>query len=140
MNTDADELLESTLPVPYIKSPPQIFTSTLYSKKSLSAESAAPVYDPFLSPVLHVSNIKSYSPPPQLPTISTDALRSVWESDSSLADGPILPVPPKASSVRSQSTVTVERIEAYLEGSKVRDSLDYQGRVGTGKHVVDNRF
>jgi len=122
---------------PYIKSPPQIFTSTLHSSKSLSAQTQ--VYDHYFSPIPFVPN----TPPLQLPTISSDALKSVWESNSSLAtEGPVLP--PKIPTTvdfrtRSPAVMPVGRIETYIQGSRVRDSLDFDVQ-STRKLVMDNRF
>lgn len=117
-----------------IKSPPQIFTSTRHSKP---LSMATHVHDHIFTSPPSASTI-----PPQLPTISPDILKSIWESNSSLADNHF-PLPKAKMDFRTWNggAMMVQRSEAYIQDSKVRDSLDLEAQSsGKRANIVDQRF
>ncbi|KIM86807.1 hypothetical protein PILCRDRAFT_316990 [Piloderma croceum F 1598] len=121
--------------VPHIKSPPQVFMSTLHS-------APRPVTTPYsndryFTPIPPISNTL-----PQLPTISSGSFTStssLWKSNTSILS---LPQNAKVNPlIRSDSMTTMERIGTYLQGSSVRDSLDLEiHRARARANAVYNRF
>jgi hypothetical protein len=119
--------------VPHIKSPPQVFMSTLHSRpRPVTAAYSNPRY---FTPIPPISNTL-----PQLPTISSGSFSSTsWKSNASIVS---LPQNAKVNPfTRSDSMTTMERIGTYLQGSNVRDSLDLEiHRARARANVVSNRF
>jgi len=129
------QLHERSSLVPHIKSPPQVFTSTLHSTpSSIMATHSNPLY---FTPIPPISDTL-----PHLPTISSSSftsISSVWKSNASILS---LPQNAKVNPlIRSDSMTTMERIGTYLQGSSVRDSLDLEiHRARARANVAGNRF
>lgn len=128
----AFHLPERSSLVPHIKSPPQVFTSTLHSiprsvvPTHIHPERFTTIPDTLSRSPAHIS-LGPSSPAP-----------STWSYAN-----PILPPPhPKVNPVTSDIVpMSTQRIEAYLQGSSVRDSLDLEAHRSRGRmKAVDNHF
>lgn len=123
----ASQLHERSSLVPHIKSPPQVFTSTLHSTpRSTPTSNLNPRYFTPIPPILNTV--------PQLPIIPSSTFKpisTVWKSNANT-----LSPPPSAkvnTLTRSESATTMERIGTYIQGSSVRDSLDLEVHWARGR-------
>jgi hypothetical protein len=113
--------------VPHIKSPPQVFTSTLHSPSRSVATNPQ-----YFTPAPPISNTL-----PQLQVIPSNLFTTISSGGKSNAS--ILSPPPnsKANLIHNDSWP----IETYLQGCCVRDSLDLEVHRGRGRpNVAGNRF